>query len=156
MKTKLSKKQKFILTVFTVLILTVKIVAFYYALKTIDSKAGVEYHIIGAFYYPLMLALMAYLGYIGKGLKAMSIIFAVELVLVLITVLLAKFCSLASAGLIYGILVALYLFSLGSHCSLFTAYNLEFWQFYLMLVLVYAVFVAVWLVSYRLSRCKKD
>lgn len=156
MKTKLSKKQKLILAIFTVCILTVKIVAFYYALKTIDSKAGVEFHIIGAFYYPLMLSLMSYLGYVGKGLKAMSVIFAVELFLVLITVLLAEFCSLSSAGLIYGILVALYIFVVGSHGTLYAAFDLEFWQFFLLLIFVYAAFLAVGLISNKAFKKVRD
>ena len=164
MKHKLTKTEKLILTVFTVLILVVKMGAFYYFLKTIDSKAGAEVYIIGAFYYPLILSLMAYLGYIGKGLKVMSIIFAVELVLVLSAVLFAQLNSLVLyesifneiANLIYVVLLVLYISVLGSHCSLFTAFDLEFWQFYLMLILIYAVFIAVGLVSYRLSRRKKD
>ena len=155
MKTKLSIKQKLILAAFIVCILAVKIVAFYYTLKTIDSKAGVEFHIIGAFYYPLMLSLMAYLGYIGKGLKAISIIFAVELFLVLISVLLSEFCSLSSAGLIYGFLVALYIFVVGSHGTLYATFDLEFWQFFLLLIFVYAVFLAVGLISNKaLKRLK--
>ncbi len=164
MKTKSSIKQKLILAVFTVCILAVKIGAFYYVLKTIDSKAGMEAYIIGAFYYTLMLLLMAYLGYIGKGLKAMSIIFAVELVLVLGAVLFAQLNSLVPyesifneiANLIYVVLLVFYISVLGSHCSLFTAFDLEFWQFYLMLILIYAVFIAVGIVSNRLNKRKKD
>ncbi len=152
---KLSIKEKLILAVFTVCILAVKIVAFYYALKTIDSKASVEFHIIGAFYYPLMLSLTAYLGYIGKGLKAMTIIFAVELFLVLITVLLAEFCSLSSAGLIYGILVVPYVFVVGSHGTLYATFDLEFWQFFLLLIFVYMIFLAVGRLRYRLNPRKR-
>ncbi len=156
MKLKLTKTEKLILAIFTVCILAVKIIAFYYVLKTIDSKAGMEAYIIGAFYYPLTLSLMAYLGYIGKGLKAMSIIFAVELFLVLITVLLAEFCKLYSAGLIYGFLVALYIFVVGSHSILYAAFDLEFWQFFLLLIFVYAAFLAVGLISNKAFKKVRD
>ncbi len=158
MKTKFSKNQKLILTVFTVLILAVKLFAFHHQLN-FYSPDKLALGISAAIYYLLMLGLMIYLGYIGKGFKAMTIIFAVLLLLILLLfVFIGPIDAVQSSGtiefilsLIATILMGVYLFTVGTHLPLYSSIpNFNWWKFVLALASVYVVFLAVGFISKKL------
>ncbi len=162
MKTKLSKNPKLILTVFTVLILTVKMFAFHHQLN-FGSPDKLALGIAATIYYPLMLGLMIYLGYIGKGFKAMTIIFAVLLLLTLLLfVIIGPIDAVQSSGTMEFILSAIaiilmgvYLFTAGTHFPLYSIPGLKDWKFVLVLASVYVVFLAVGFISKKLFQNSK-
>ncbi len=154
MKTKLNKKQKLILTVFSVLICALKIVAVHHVFVFLYPPESIPFSIpfVSILYYILMLALMWYLGYIKKGLIAINIIFTIQILIVLSTVLLSEFLR---GSAVITLLWALSLLIIGPHGNLIDTIDIkspfEYTEFAI-IIIIYILFSAVGLISYKLNK----